>query len=51
MSRTPDIRERVFVEGEQQAFSKLKGYFDNNPEQYQAYQKWIREKDSVPNQK
>ncbi len=51
VSRTPDIRERAFVEGEQQAFSKLKGYFDNNPEQYQAYQKWIREKDSVPNQK
>jgi hypothetical protein len=51
VSRTPDIRQRAFAEGEQQVISNLKGYFDNNPEQYQAYQKWIKAKDSVPNQK
>jgi hypothetical protein len=51
VSRTPDIRERAFAEGEQQVISNLKGYFEENPNQYQAYQKWIREKDSVPNQK
>jgi hypothetical protein len=51
VSRTPDIRERAFAEGERQAVSNLKAYFENNPEQYQAYQKWIKEKDSVPNQK
>lgn len=47
----PHIRERTLAEREQQVISNLKGYFDNNPEQYQAYQKWIKEKDSVPNQK
>lgn len=51
VSRTPDIRGRAFAEGEQQIISNLKGYFDQNPEQYRAYQKWIKEKDSVPNQK
>lgn len=51
VSRTSDIRERAFAEGEQQVISNLKGYFDNNPEQYQAYQKWIKEKNSVPTQK
>lgn len=47
--RTSDIQQRAFAEGEQQVISNLKEYFDNNPEQYQAYQKWI--KDNVPNQK
>lgn len=51
VSRTPDIRHRAFAEGEQQVISNLKGYFDQNPEQYLSYQKWIKEKDSVPNQK
>lgn len=51
VSRTPDIRQRAFAEGEQQVISNLKGYFDQNPGQYQAYQKWIKEKHSVPDQK
>ena len=51
VSQTPDIRERAFAEGERQAVLNLKAYFENNPEQFQAYKKWIKEKDSVPNQK
>ncbi len=51
VSRTPDIRERASAEGERQVISNLKGYFDQNPGQYQAYQKWIKEKDSVSKQK
>lgn len=49
VSRTPDIRERAFAEGKQQVISNLKGYFDQNPEHYRSYHKWIKEKDSVPN--
>lgn len=51
VSRTPDFREPAFAEEERQVISNPIEYFDNNPEQYQAYQKWIIEKDSVPNQK
>jgi len=51
VSRTPDIQKQAYAEGERHVISNLKGYFDNNPEHYQAYQKWIKEKDSVPNQK
>jgi hypothetical protein len=51
VSRTSDIRERAFAEGEQQAISNIRVYFEENPRQYQAYQKWIMEKESVPNQK
>ncbi len=51
VSRTGDIQERAFAEGEKQVISNLRGYFDQNPEHYQSYQKWIKEKDSVPNQK
>lgn len=51
VSRTAGNQQRAFNEGEQQVISNLKGYFDQNPEQYQSYRKWIKEKDSVPNQK
>lgn len=51
VSRTRDIRERAFAEGEQQVISNLKGYFEENPEHYQDYQKWIKGNESVPNQK
>tara|TARA_R110000737_G_scaffold242691_1_gene253897 strand:+ start:961 stop:1434 length:474 start_codon:yes stop_codon:yes gene_type:complete len=51
ISRIDDIKEKAFTEGEQEVISKLKGYFDKNPEHYQSYRKWIKEKDSVPNQK
>lgn len=51
VSRTSDVQKQAFAEGERQAVSNFKAYFENNPEHYQAYQKWIKEKDSVPNQK
>ena len=51
VSRIGDIQEKAFAEGEQQVISSLRGYFDKNPEQYQSYLKWIKEKDNVPNQK
>ena len=51
VSRIEDIQERAFAKGEQRVISNLRRYFDQNPEHYQSYQKWIKEKDSVPNQK
>ncbi|MBU2899919.1 DUF6730 family protein [Maribacter dokdonensis] len=45
------MKEKAFVEGEQRVILNLKGYFDQYPEHYQSYQKWRKEKDSVPNQK
>lgn len=51
VSRIDDIKEKAFVEGEKEVISNLKRYFDQNPEHYQSYRKWIKEKDSVPNQK
>ena len=51
VSRIDKIQERAFTEGGQQVISNLRGYFDQNPGHYRSYQKWIREKDSVPNQK
>lgn len=51
VSRINDIQEKAFAEVEQRIISNLRGYFDQNPEHYQSYQKWIKEKDSVPNQK
>ena len=51
VTRINDIQERAFADGEQHMISNLRGYFDQNPEHYQSYQKWIKEKDSIPNQK
>tara|TARA_R110002033_G_scaffold132018_1_gene172001 strand:- start:35 stop:508 length:474 start_codon:yes stop_codon:yes gene_type:complete len=51
VSRIDRIRERAFMEGEQSEISNLKGYFDQYPEYYKTYQNWIKEKDSVPDQK
>jgi hypothetical protein len=39
------------VEGEQSGISNLKGYFEQYPKHYKTYQKWIKEKDSVPDHK
>ena len=50
-SRIDVVQEKAFAEGEQEVILNLRGYFDQNPEQYQSYQNWIKEKDSVPNQK
>ena len=51
VSRMDAIPERAFAEGQQQVISSLRGYFDQNPGQYESYRKWTEEKDSVPNQK
>ncbi|WP_437373647.1 DUF6730 family protein [Maribacter litoralis] len=49
--RIGGIQEKAFAKGEQEVISNLKGYFDQYPEHYESYQKWIKKKDSVPNQK
>ena len=51
IARIDDIQERAFIEGEQEVISNLKGYFDQYPQHYESYLKWIKKKDSVPNQK
>lgn len=51
VARIDRIRERAFIEGEQSGISNLKGYFEQYPEHYKTYQKWIKEKDSVPDHK
>ncbi|MCR1025659.1 hypothetical protein NQT66_12625 [Cellulophaga baltica] len=51
VSRIGGIQEKAFSKGEQEVIFSLKGYFDQYPEHYESYQKWIKKKDSVPNQK
>ena len=51
VSAIGEIQAKAFAKGEQEVISNLKGYFDQNPKHYQSYKKWIKEKDSVPNQK
>ncbi|WP_149274192.1 DUF6730 family protein [Pareuzebyella sediminis] len=50
VSAIVEIQEKAFAKGEQEVISNLKGYFDQNPDHYKSYQKWLREKDSVPDQ-
>tara|TARA_R110001606_G_C14941704_1_gene599343 strand:- start:41 stop:514 length:474 start_codon:yes stop_codon:yes gene_type:complete len=50
-SRIGEVQEKAFTEGEQEVISSLKGYFDQYPQHYESYQKWIQKKDSVLNQK
>ncbi|WP_437373385.1 DUF6730 family protein [Maribacter litoralis] len=45
------VQEKAFAKGEQEVISHLKGYFDQYPQHYESYRKWIKKKDSVPNQK
>ena len=51
VSRIGEVQGQAFTEGEQEVISNLKGYFDQNPGHYKSYQKWLKEKDSVPNRK
>lgn len=51
VSAIGEIQEKAFAKGEQEVISNLRGYFDQNPGHYKSYQKWLREKDSVPDQK
>jgi len=51
VSQIGDFQEKAFAKGEQEVISNLKGYFDQYPQHYESYRKWIKKKDSVPNQK
>lgn len=51
VSRIDYIRERSYSAGRQDVISNLKGYFDQYPEHYVTYQKWLKEKDDIPHQK
>jgi len=51
VSRIDAFKEKPFAKGEQEVISNLKGYFDQNPEHYRSYQKWLKENNRVPNQK
>ena len=46
-----EVREKAFTEGRKKEISDLKDYFNQNPGHYESYRKWIKEKNSVPNQK
>ena len=50
-SRIGEVQESAFTEGGKEVISDLRGYFDQNPGHYESYRKWLKEKDSVPNQK
>lgn len=51
ISRIDDIQDKAFARGERHVISNLRIYFEQNQEHYQLYQKWVKEKDSIPNQK
>ena len=51
VSKMEEIREESFAEGKREVIISLKGYLDQHPEQYKEYEQWLKEKDSVPNQK
>lgn len=50
-ARIGDFQEEAFAKGEQEVMSNLKGYFDQYPEHYESYRKWIKKKDGFPNEK
>ena len=51
VSRIDDVKEKAFAKGKQQVIHSLRKYFDLNPDHYQSYQKWVKQQDSIPNQK
>ncbi|WP_339628841.1 DUF6730 family protein [uncultured Maribacter sp.] len=51
VSKIEEIREESFSEGRQEVITSLRGYFDQYPEYYEEYEKWLKIKDSVPNRK
>ncbi|SDL59438.1 DUF6730 family protein [Kriegella aquimaris] len=51
VSRIDDIQKRAFADGGQQVIHELRDYFDQYPEHYKDYQQWIKQKDSISNQK
>ena len=51
VSRIDQIQQGAFLDGKQAVIKDLKSYFDQYPEYYKTYQNWIKEKDSVPDEK
>jgi len=51
VSKMEEIREESFSEGRQEVITSVRGYFDQHPEHYEDYERWLRKKDSVPNHK
>ena len=51
VSRTSQLQERGFSEGNQATISELNSYFEQYPEHYKTYQHWIEEEKSIPNHK
>lgn len=44
-------KEEAFLHGRKEVVSELRGYFDVHPIIYKDFQKWVRKRDSVSNQK
>ena len=51
VSRIGEVQEKAFTEGGQEVISSLREYFDQYPQHYESYLKWMEKKDSVPNRK
>ncbi|WP_339835938.1 DUF6730 family protein [uncultured Maribacter sp.] len=51
VAKMEEIREESFSKGRQEVITNLRGYFDQYPEYYEDYEQWLKENNSVPNQK
>ena len=45
------IQENTLAKMEEATNTNLEEYFEQYPEHYQSYQKWLQEQESIPNQK
>lgn len=51
VSRISSMKDDAFTKGRLEKMSNVQGYFIQNPEHYESYQKWRNENKRVPNQK
>ncbi|WP_339840200.1 DUF6730 family protein [uncultured Maribacter sp.] len=51
VSRIGTLKDEAFAKGKLETMSNVQGYFIQNPEHYESYQKWRKENKRVPNQK
>ena len=51
VSRIGEVQEKAYIGGGKEVMSNLEGYFEQYPAHYESYQKWLTEKESVPNQR
>lgn len=49
--RFEENRKAAFEKGREEIIFELRDYFDNHPLIYRDFQKWVKKKDSVTNQK